>query len=92
MTLGAASSELGFYLETGGEIQWEDASGFAGDKEGRKVLMDGAKSVGLAAIAILLVAWCLRVFLYRIVGDFVAGLASFGASGKCRSCLYLTSF
>ncbi|KAH8176919.1 sulfatase domain-containing protein [Sarocladium implicatum] len=80
VTFGAASSELGFYIETGGEIQWEDATAFAGDKEGRKVLMDGAKSVGLAAIAILLVAWCLRLFLYRVVGDMLSSVTSFVAS------------
>lgn len=82
VTLGAASSQLGFYIETGGEIEWEDASAFAGDKEGMKVLMDGAGSVGLSTLAILVVAWFARALLYRLVGELLVGLGSYIVSGR----------
>jgi hypothetical protein len=82
VTLSAASSQLGFYIETGGEIEWEDAGAFAGDKEGMKVLMDGAGSVGLSMLAIIVVAWCLKPFLYRLVGEFLVAFGNYVVSGK----------
>lgn len=81
VTLSAASSQLGFYIETGGEIEWEDAGAFAGDEEGMKVLMDGAQSVGLSMFAIISIAWFPKSFFYRLVGEFVVGLGSYILSG-----------
>ncbi|KAK0382848.1 hypothetical protein NLU13_9943 [Sarocladium strictum] len=42
-----------------------------------KVLMDGAGSVGLSTLAILVVAWFARALLYRLVGELLVGLGSY---------------
>ncbi|KAJ3521707.1 hypothetical protein NM208_g13170 [Fusarium decemcellulare] len=44
ITFGAASSELGFYYRTGGEVEWADAGDYAND-EGLKVLLSESHSV-----------------------------------------------
>lgn len=46
-----------------------------------KVLLDGIGSVGLSTLAIFVVAWCLKPFLHRLVGDFLVGLGNYIVSG-----------
>ncbi|KAF7553663.1 hypothetical protein G7Z17_g3444 [Cylindrodendrum hubeiense] len=74
--LCAASSQLGFFYETGNEIEWEDAGSFAHDTEGMKVLMSGIGPVMASGIVILFVAWFAKAFLYRSVGMLLVGIGA----------------
>ncbi|KAH6987092.1 alkaline-phosphatase-like protein [Ilyonectria destructans] len=74
--LCAASSQLGFFYETGNEVEWEDAGSFAHDAEGIKVLMSGLTAVLASGFAILLVAWFPKAFLYRAVGMLLVGIGA----------------
>ncbi|KAH6689840.1 alkaline-phosphatase-like protein [Plectosphaerella plurivora] len=75
VVVGAASSQLGFYYETGGELEWHEASTFARDKEALKVLLSGSATVLGFGCVILFTAACLHTFLYRIVGEVLVALA-----------------
>ncbi|KAK7430701.1 hypothetical protein QQZ08_002745 [Neonectria magnoliae] len=74
--LCAASSQLGFFYETGNEIEWDDAMGFAHDAEGMKVLLSGAGAVVVSGILILVLAGFAKSFLYRAVGTFLVGIGA----------------
>lgn len=99
--LCAASSQLGFFYETGNEIEWDDAVGFAHDAEGMKVLLSGAGAVVVSGILILVIAAFARAFLYRAVGTFLVGIGAplvFGMlylgvpASPCRDDAMLTVF
>ncbi|KAG6000440.1 hypothetical protein E4U21_005464 [Claviceps maximensis] len=68
VTLGAASSQLGFFYQTGGEIDWEDVTTFAFSEEGRKVLLsEGATPMSFACV-ILLASWIIKSRLCKLFG------------------------
>ncbi|RSM06776.1 hypothetical protein CDV31_008959 [Fusarium ambrosium] len=73
ISIGAASSELGFYYRTGGEVEWSDAGDYAND-EGLKVLLSESHSVLVSALIIIILAWFTQGILYKHVGNLVAGL------------------
>jgi hypothetical protein len=80
ISIGAASSELGFYYRTGGEVEWSDAGDYAND-EGLKVLLSESHSVLVSALIIIILAWFTQGILYKLVGNLVAGLGKRIASG-----------
>lgn len=71
MVVGAASSTLGFFYETGSELEWHSAATFAFEKEARDVLLSGLLPVTASALFILSVAWFTHQILYKAVGDFL---------------------
>ncbi|KAG6107811.1 hypothetical protein E4U14_003995 [Claviceps sp. LM454 group G7] len=72
VTLGAASSQLGFYYHTGGELDWGDATKFAFSEDGRKVLLsEGATPLSFAC-AILLLSWIVKSRLSKLVSIVVS--------------------
>lgn len=72
VNLGAASSQLGFFYQTGGEIDWGDATSFAFSEEGRKVLLsEGATPLAFTCI-ILIVSWIVKLRLYKAVSAALA--------------------
>lgn len=72
VTLGAASSQLGFYYQTGGDIDWGDATSFAFSREGRRVLLsEGATPLSFAC-AILLISCIVKSRLCKLVGGAMA--------------------
>ncbi|KAG5984137.1 hypothetical protein E4U55_005936 [Claviceps digitariae] len=71
VTLGAASSQFGFYYQTGGEIDWGDATTFAFSEEGRKVLLsEGATPLSFACV-ILLISFIVKSRLCKLVGSAI---------------------
>ncbi|KAG6017097.1 hypothetical protein E4U54_008358 [Claviceps lovelessii] len=69
VTLGAASSQIGFFYQTGGEINWRDATTFAFSDEGRKVLLnEGATPLSFSCV-ILLIAWIVKSRLCKLCGS-----------------------
>ncbi|KAG8362096.1 hypothetical protein FVEN_g2 [Fusarium venenatum] len=66
---GAASSQLGFFYETGNEIRWTEALSYAGDKNGIKILLSGIHTVLAFGILILAIAWVTKWYLYRAAGE-----------------------
>lgn len=71
MTLLAAASQLGFYYETGGEMEWEDAGAYANDAEGRKVLLSGLFSVIGCSVFLVAIAWVAKGVIHRIIGGLL---------------------
>ncbi|KAG7134615.1 hypothetical protein HYQ45_007422 [Verticillium longisporum] len=71
VVVGAASSTLGFFYETGSELEWHSAATFAFEKEARDVLLSGLLPVTASALFILSVAWFTHQILYKAVGDFL---------------------
>ncbi|KAM5355079.1 hypothetical protein ACJ41O_001725 [Fusarium nematophilum] len=69
--LGAASSQIGFFYETGNEVQWTDALAYAGDKDGLKILLSGLNTVLAAGLVMFVVAWFAKWYLYRAVGSLL---------------------
>ncbi|KAK5987239.1 hypothetical protein PT974_11363 [Cladobotryum mycophilum] len=70
ITLGAASSQWGFFYQTGGEVRWGDAKAFA-NKENAKVLLSESRSALGSGSAIITVAWIAKTVIYKLVGAFV---------------------
>ncbi|CAM1510727.1 Fc.00g034100.m01.CDS01 [Cosmosporella sp. VM-42] len=71
VVLGGASSQLGFFYETGNEIKWNEARGYAGDKDGMKILLSGIYTVLASGLLIVVVAWFAKWYLYRAAGVFL---------------------
>lgn len=74
--MSGASSQLGFFYQTGNEVEWEDAIGFATDKEGMKVLLSGSGAVIVSGLVIVTVAFFAKFWLYRAVGAFLVGVGA----------------
>lgn len=68
----AATSQLSFFWQTGGEIEWADAAAFALHDEGRKVLMSGSGTALAIFSSIVVAAWLAKGILHRAVGGLVA--------------------
>ncbi|KAH7233746.1 alkaline-phosphatase-like protein [Fusarium redolens] len=88
ITFGGASSELGFYYRTGGEIEWSDAGDFVND-EGLSVLVSESSGVLVAALIIIIVSWFTQTMLYSLVGNLVSGLGKRIASGMSPTSLFV---
>lgn len=73
-TLFAATSQLSFWWQTGGDIEWADAAAFALHDEGRKVLMSGSGTAMAIGSAIVVVAWITKGVLSRFISAFVASV------------------
>ncbi|UNI19245.1 hypothetical protein JDV02_005442 [Purpureocillium takamizusanense] len=73
-TLFAATSQLSFWWQTGGDIEWADAAAFALHDEGRKVLMSGSGTAMAIGSAIVVAAWILKGILCRSISAFVAAV------------------
>ncbi|KAM6513898.1 hypothetical protein FALCPG4_015095 [Fusarium falciforme] len=69
--LGAASSQLGFFYETGNEIKWTDALSYATDKDGMKILLSGIGTVFASGFLIVAIAWFAKWYLYKAAGAFL---------------------
>ncbi|ODA77234.1 hypothetical protein RJ55_06861 [Drechmeria coniospora] len=68
ITFFAATSQLSFFWQTGGEIEWSDAASFALHGEGRKVLLSGSGTAIVVSGVILAISWTVQTMLYRAVG------------------------
>ncbi|KPI36814.1 uncharacterized protein AB675_11756 [Cyphellophora attinorum] len=71
VTLFASASQLGFYVETGGEIRWSAAGNFARDSAGLKLLASGSVGVGLCTAGLTFIATLLNPWLYQWVGSLL---------------------
>ncbi|KAF7548436.1 hypothetical protein G7Z17_g7054 [Cylindrodendrum hubeiense] len=74
LTVVGASSQLGFYLKTGGELEWHEARAYAMSTDGIKVLLTGGWAVLGLMIIILGLAYFVQNALFRWVGDFLMGI------------------
>jgi hypothetical protein len=86
----AASSQLGFFYETGGEIKWTDALSYASDKNGMKILLSGINTVLAFGLLILAIAWFVKWYLYRAAGELcfrVGALITYGTWLSTFICL-----
>jgi len=82
ITYGAASMSLGFFLRTGGEVEWKTSLAFASDPKGMKVLMSESQSTILPAITLLLVSWVARPLIFTVSNALVASLGAPLRKGK----------
>ena len=81
MTLGASSAQLGFWAETGGEMQWGDVRRFARDPDVVKMLLSGLFNVLRGTAVILVLSWvlqtpigfCMDYLWNTAVGHFLTG-------------------
>ena len=73
--LGAAASQIGFYYETGGNVDWRDASAFTTDHDGLMVLLSGLKTVTIVGTALLIVSILTGPYMYRGAGSVLDKLA-----------------
>ncbi|EFY91068.1 Sulfatase domain containing protein [Metarhizium acridum CQMa 102] len=80
VTLGAASSQLGFFYQTGGEIDWGDATTFAFSEEGRKVLLSEGKTPLAFTCVILVVSWLVKFRLCKFVSSALAAVEIYAQS------------
>ncbi|KAH7176881.1 alkaline-phosphatase-like protein, partial [Dactylonectria macrodidyma] len=67
-----ASSQVGFFLKTGGELEWHEAESYATSKDGIKVLLSGGWAVLASGCLMMGAAWFARNLLFKAVGDFLA--------------------
>ncbi|KAJ4117535.1 hypothetical protein NW768_010898 [Fusarium equiseti] len=71
---GGSSSQLGFFVKTGGELDWRDATAYATSKEGLKVLFSGSEAVIACGIGLLIIAMPIHGFVYRAFGAFLGAI------------------
>lgn len=69
-----ASSQLAFYIKTGGELEWHEAKSYATSTDGLKVMLTGGWAVLASACLILAVAWFAQNVVFKAVGDFLMGI------------------
>jgi hypothetical protein len=82
LLVGGAASQLGFYRETGGNINWRDAAAFTSDHDGLMVLLSGLASVVLTGLALVVGGVVLGGFFYQLVGRFVQSVADMLSPSK----------
>ncbi|VUC29325.1 unnamed protein product [Clonostachys rosea] len=75
-TLCGAASQLGFFYKTGGELAWHEATSFATNKDGLKVLLSGSWAVLASAGLLMGVSFLLQTLCYRVVGLFNSALGA----------------
>ncbi|CRJ97150.1 hypothetical protein BN1708_009453 [Verticillium longisporum] len=68
IAVGGAASQLGFFAQTSGELQWRDAQAYA-NKEGLEVLLSGSAALLAFTGAIYAVGFVLRNILHNAVGN-----------------------
>lgn len=77
-TAGCASSQIAFFAETGGEIQWMAAGRVLGGSGGLGLLLSGLPAVGLTFGSLSTVAWIITPRFYDAVDLVLARIrASF---------------
>ncbi|KAM0275120.1 hypothetical protein ACHAQH_007524 [Verticillium albo-atrum] len=87
IAVGGAASQLGFFAQTSGELQWRDAQAYA-NKEGLEVLLSGSAALFGFTVAIYAVGFLFRNILHNAVGNL---LQAFGED--ILSCLrWLSKF
>lgn len=74
MFWGAAASEIGFYVNTGAEVEWKATLTLMADPAAVKVLGSGRKPVIIAALLMFLLALALHRILYNKLGDWLGAL------------------
>ncbi|KAM0366778.1 hypothetical protein ACHAPK_008252 [Fusarium culmorum] len=80
--LGGTSSQLGFFLKTGGELDWRDAGAYATSKEGLKVLFSGSEAVIACGVGFMIIAMPIHGFVYRAFGAFLGAIGDNILSGS----------
>lgn len=78
---GGSSSQLGFFVKTGGELDWRDATAYATSKEGLKVLFSGSEAVIACGIGLLIIAMPIHGYVYRAFGAFLGAIGDNILSG-----------
>ncbi|KAH8680353.1 alkaline-phosphatase-like protein [Ilyonectria robusta] len=74
LSIVGASSQLAFYIKTGGELEWHEAKTYATTTDGIKVLLTGGWAVLASGCLILAVAWFAQNAVFKAVGDFLMGM------------------
>ncbi|CEI61722.1 hypothetical protein FVEN_g2787 [Fusarium venenatum] len=74
ISLGGSASQLGFFVKTGGELDWRDATAYATSKEGLKVLFSGSEAVIACGIGLIIIAMPIHGFVYRAFGAFLGAI------------------
>lgn len=70
----ASASEIGFYINTGSEVEWSATQTLAADPAAMSVLMSGKRPVLIAAFIMLIVAFPLRNILYNVIGNWLSAV------------------
>ena len=78
----AAASQIGFWLKTGGEMDWREASTYATNWDAAKVLLSGSWAVMAVAGILMFIAFFPQNFLYRIFGSILEWVGEQFVSGK----------
>lgn len=81
MQLGGAASQLGFFIKTGGELEWHEAKTYVTSKDGLKLLLTGSWAVMACAGVILAISWLVQNLLFTMVGDFLMAIYIHIANG-----------
>lgn len=74
LALGAAASQLSFFLETGGELEWREAGSYVTSSDGLRVLLTGSARMLLSAAVMIVVSLFLSNILYGASGSFLAAV------------------
>lgn len=82
ISIGGSASQLGFFVKTGGELDWRDATAYATSKEGLKVLFSGSEAVIACGIGLLIIAIPIHGFFYRAFGAFIGAIGDNILSGS----------
>jgi hypothetical protein len=82
--LGASSTWIAFFLETGGEIKWGAARSIAAEPAGLKVLASGGARALVAAIVIVMLARMISNPLYNGVDRLFAAAVNTLSGGRWR--------
>jgi hypothetical protein len=83
ISVGGSASQLGFFVKTGGELDWRDATAYATSKEGLKVLFSGSEAVIACGIGLVIIAMPIHGIVYRAFGAFLGAIGENILSGSC---------
>ena len=80
--LGAAASQIGFWLKTGGEMDWREAATYATNWDAAKVLLSGSWAVMAVMAVVMAIAFFPQNIFYRIFGSLLEWVGEQFVSGK----------
>jgi hypothetical protein len=82
VALGAAASQLSFFLETGGELEWREAGSYVTSSDGLRVLLTGSFTMAASVGVMTVISWFLSGMLYDAVGGFLTAVSQNIMTGK----------
>lgn len=77
VTYGASAIQIGFFWETGSQVEWGASSSFLRDPAAMKILFSGTKAVCMAGVILFVVSVLVTPYLHTVAGNILQSAGRF---------------